>query len=246
MNFTRQLLQSTTNRLVTAIVLVHIIVTALFAGQHSGMELYSLSHPQFHLWQMATYLFLHADWWHLGLNMLALWSFGRVLERAWGGQRLMVFFLLCGIGAAAAHLAVSYYEFSQLSAQLMAAGMSQADLARTTIDGLDLSSQFANVSSGDLRRLWQLQNTPAVGASGAVYGVLVAFALFFPNFKVILIFLPIPVAARYFVPVLLLIDLSAGLTGFSIFGYNVAHFAHLGGALVGFLLVQLWLRRSLR
>ena len=122
--------------------------------------------------------------------------------------------------------------------------MSSADLAKVTLQGLDLSPQFAGVSSEDLRQLWLLTNTPALGASGAVYGVLVAFALLFPDFKIILIFLPVPIAARYFVPVLLLVDLTAGLTGFSIFGANIAHFAHIGGAVAGFLLVQFWLRQN--
>ena len=95
-----------------------------------------------------------------------------------------------------------------------------------------------------LAELYHLYHAPAVGASGAVYGILVAFAMLFPNFKVMLIFLPIPIAAKYFVPVLLLIDLSAGITGFSIFGAKIAHFAHIGGAIAGFLLVQFWLRKS--
>jgi membrane associated rhomboid family serine protease len=84
-----------------------------------------------------------------------------------------------------------------------------------------------------------------VGASGAVYGILVAFAWLFPNFKIIFMFLPIPVAAKYFVPVLLLVDLTAGVTGISIFGQNnIAHFAHIGGATAGFLMVQFWLRQN--
>ncbi len=242
MEFLKQHLQSTTNRLVAAIVLTHIVISALFAGAPSGLELYAYNNQQFRPWQLLSYMFLHADWWHLGLNMLALWSFGRVLEQAWGGQRLLVFFLVCGVGAALAHLAVTQYEYAALASQLMAAGMNDLDLARVTVEGLDISSQFAGVGSDDLRALWAVSNTPAVGASGSVYGVLVAFALLFPAFKIMLIFLPVPISARYFVPVLLLIDLTAGLTGISIFGYNVAHFAHLGGALAGFLLVMFWLR----
>ena len=84
----------------------------------------------------------------------------------------------------------------------------------------------------------------AVGASGGVYGLLVAFALKFPNFKIMLIFLPVPIPAKYFVPVLLLIDLTAGITGFSIFGANIGHFAHIGGAIFGFLLTYFWLDRN--
>jgi len=99
-----------------------------------------------------------------------------------------------------------------------------------------------DISRERLEQYYRLFHTPAVGASGAIYGILTAFALLFPNFKIMLIFIPVPIAAKYFVPVLLLIDLTGGITGVSIFGQNIAHFAHIGGAIVGFLLVKTWLR----
>lgn len=237
-------INTTTNRLVAVIVLVHIVLEALFAGAPSGLELYALGSSQFQYWQVFTYMFLHADWLHLGLNMLALWSFGRVLERVWGGRKLLLFFVLCGLGAAAVHLFVAQYEFKQLYAQLQAAGMGSADFARVLGEGIDVSAQFANISRDQVSSLWALQNVPAVGASGAVYGILVAFALLFPGLKIMLIFLPIPISARYFVPVLLLIDLTAGVTGVSLFGQNIAHFAHLGGALAGFLVARFWMNTA--
>jgi membrane associated rhomboid family serine protease len=242
MDSIKPFLQSTTNRLVASIVAVHVIVTAIFAGAPTGLELYPYSSESFRYWQVVSSIFLHSGWWHLGFNMLALWSFGRVLEQVWGGQRLFQFFLACGIGAGIMHLAVTEFQLSQLASTLTQAGMTSADLAKVTRDGLDVSAQFEAVSSKQLYQLFALSNVPAVGASGAVYGILVAFALLFPNFKVMLVLLPIPIAAKFFVPVLLLIDLSAGITGVSIFGANIAHFAHLGGALVGFLLVYWWQR----
>ena len=136
--------------------------------------------------------------------MIALWSFGRVLERVWGNRRFLLFYLVCGIGAAVISMLV---------------------------DNLILHTQI---------------NGAMVGASGAIYGILVAFALLFPNFKIMLIFLPVPIAAKYFVPVLLLIDLTAGFTGVSIFGQNIAHFAHVGGAIVGAVLVFWWSAQSAR
>ena len=187
-------LGTTTNRLVAVNVVVFILIEAFYRGALTGLELFPWQSQQFGFWQPVTYMFLHGGWMHLGLNMFGLWSFGRVLEQAWGGRRMLIFYLVSGLGAALVHLSVS--------------------------GGYSI----------------------AVGASGALYGILVAFALLFPNFKVALIFLPVPIAAKHFVPVLLLIDLSAGITGVSIFGQNIAHFAHLGGALAGFLLVQYWLR----
>lgn len=241
-DFIKQHLQTTTNRLIAVVILVHIAVSALFAGAPSGLELYSYRSPEFRVWQLLSYMFLHGSWLHLGLNMLALWSFGRVLEQVWGGQRFLVFFIVCGLGAALVHLLVGEYQLVQLTATLQAAGMNAVDLSRVAVQGLDLSASFTDVSSEQLRDYWILNNGKAVGASGSVYGVLVAFALLFPAFKIMLIFLPIPIAARVFVPILLLIDLTAGFTGIAIFGYNIAHFAHLGGALMGFLLVQFWLK----
>jgi len=189
-----------TNRLLLVTVACHIAVVALFAGALTGFELYHWQTSAFKPWQVVSHMFMHADYWHLGFNMLALWSFGRVLERVWGNQRFLIFYLICGIGAAIIYLLIDTFIFAS--------------------DGRDIM----------------------VGASGAIYGVLTAFALLFPNFKIVLLFIPFPIAAKYFVPILLLIDLSAGITGFSVFGTNVAHFAHLGGALTGFLLVQLWLK----
>ncbi|RBP53639.1 rhomboid family intramembrane serine protease [Arenicella xantha] len=200
----RVLLQSMTNRLVLLCAIVYFVQSALFHQQLTGLELFSWQSPNFAVWQLLTHMFLHGSVTHLLFNMIALWSFGRVLERVWGNRRFLVFFLVCGVGAAVISMLV---------------------------DALILGRPFSGYM---------------VGASGAIYGVLVAFALLFPNFKIILLFLPVPIAAKYFVPVLLLIDLTAGFTGFSIFGYNIAHFAHVGGAIVGFVMVQFWLRSSAR
>ena len=142
------------------------------------------------------------------------------------------------------HQVVTQIQFQGLYDQLISAGLSVTQIENILLTGRDVSSNYSSISRDMLAELYHLYHAPAVGASGAVYGILVAFAMLFPNFKVMLIFLPIPIAAKYFVPVLLLIDLSAGITGFSIFGAKIAHFAHIGGAIAGFLLVQFWLRKS--
>ena len=189
-------------------------------------------------------MFLHGSFMHLAFNMIALWSFGRLLERVWGGRRFLIFYLVCGVGAAIIHLLVAEYQFQGLTEQILAAGFSELDIDNVVTLGRDISAGSALVSREMLQELYAIYNVPAVGASGAVYGILVAFALLFPDFKIMLIFLPVPIAARIFVPILLLVDLSAGVTGVTIFGSNIAHFAHIGGALFGFLMVQYWLRRA--
>lgn len=240
MNFILQHLQSATHRIVAACIVVHILVTAIFAGEPTGLELYAWSSEDFHVWQLISYMFLHAGWVHLGLNMLAFWSFGRVIEQVWGGRRVLVFFLICGVGSGLMHLAVNYYDYRQLVEHFIDAGVTDSDFAQILQRGLDISVNFDGISRSQVQNLWQMHHSSAVGASGALYGVLIAFALMFPNFKVMLLILPIPIAAKIFVPILLLIDLTAGLTGFSLFGYNIAHFAHLGGALTGLLMFYYW------
>ncbi|MBT8114585.1 MAG: rhomboid family intramembrane serine protease [Arenicella sp.] len=240
----QEIAASTTNRLVAANVAIYFVLQAFLAGAPSGFELYFWQNPAFQLWQPISYMFLHATFTHLLFNMIALWSFGRVLERVWGGRRMLIFFLVCGVGAALVHLGYSQFQFQSIYSQLQAAGFADSQIDSVYLAGRDISAAASDIDRGLLQQFYTTYHTPAVGASGAVYGILVAFALLFPDFKVILIFLPIPVAARYFVPVLLLIDLSAGITGVSLFGYNIAHFAHLGGALAGFLMVQYWLRHS--
>jgi len=198
----RELLSSITNRLVFITVVIYFAVQqGLFANTLTGFEMFSWETTRFAPWQLLTHMFLHGSISHLAFNMLALWSFGRILEKVWGVQRFLVFYLVCGIGAAV---------ISQL------------------VDQFILGPVYGYT----------------VGASGAIYGLLVAFAMMFPNFKIMLIFLPVPIAAKYFVPVILLIDLAAGFTGFSIFGQNIAHFAHLGGAFMGFLMLSYYKRRA--
>lgn len=237
-----ELLQSMTNRLVLVTVIAFFIVEALFAGERSGMELYFWKNPNFQIWQLFTHLFLHGGFTHLAFNMFALWSFGRVLERVWGNQRFLIFYLVCGVGAGVISIAVNQFEFQMMTAELVNSGLSDANILNMLETG---SAPASDISRERLIEYYRLFHTPAVGASGAIYGILVAFALLFPNFKIMLIFIPVPIAAKYFVPVLLLIDLTAGITNVSIFGQNIAHFAHIGGAIVGFILVKTWLKQGL-
>ena len=190
-------------------------------------------------------MFLHGNVMpHLIFNMFALWSFGRILEQKWGNQKFLFYYLACGVGASIVHEIVTQIQFQALYEQLISAGMLPRQIESVLQTGNYYSGSSSNVSKEILTKFYWMYHTPAVGASGAVYGLLVAFAMMFPNYKVMLIFLPVPVAAKYFVPVLLLIDVTAGFTGFSIFGSNIAHFAHIGGAIAGFLILMYWIRQS--
>ena len=188
-------------------------------------------------------MFLHGGLSHIVFNMFALVSFGSILEREWGATRFLLFYFLCGIGAALIQLAVNWHEAGTLHAQLVAAGMSPAtirDLMATGSGAVPVDPAIR----ATLVELYRIHAAPMVGASGAIYGLMVAFGCLHPNAKLALVFVPVPVAAKYFIPALLALDLLSGVTGFSLFGAGIAHFAHLGGAAIGFLLMLLWRQRA--
>ena len=231
----------------TVITLVAINTLLFFASTSVSnltdlLALYFPLNPNFSPWQFVSHMFMHGGVTHLLFNMLALWMFGSYLENIWGGKRFLIFYFICGVGAAAIYTAINYYQFNAVYEVLRGTGLSAFDIQSM----IDKSEYPSNILSEDQAMdLIGIFNTPMVGASGAIYGVLVAFAFNFPNHKLMLIFLPYPIAAKYFVPVLISLDLFSGVTGFSIFGGGVAHFAHVGGAIIGFLMMVYW-RKKLR
>ncbi len=213
------------------------------------LPLYFPKNANFGVWQFVTHMFMHGGLSHLFLNMFGLFSFGAILERVWGAKRFLTFYFAAGIGAALIYTAVHYVDFNSATRQLQAAGLQSSEITQI-VQSRDpeqiwqiVSRSTAEVTEAQitsLRKLYQTVNIPMVGASGAIYGILTAFGMLFPNAKLSLIFLPVPIAAKFFIPALLLLDLFSGVTGFSIFGGGIAHFAHVGGALIGFLLMLLW------
>lgn len=218
----------------------------------------------FQIWQLFTHMFMHGNIMHIFFNMFALFSFGVMLEQFWGSKKFIFFYLSCGIGAAALHLGVSYFELQNILEGAAGLNLSSAelhqilnatvgddvhyrpDLFAAEIEPILRNVGVTNVTQEHFNSLFhaaQQVQIPMVGASGAIYGILVAFAFLVPNAELMLMFIPIPIKAKYFVPGLLLIDLFLGLKGQSIFGSGstgVAHFAHLGGALIGFIMMWYW------
>ncbi len=232
------------NYLTAVNVLIAINAFIFFASQSAGgqlldsLALYFPKNENFGIWQLFTHMFMHGGFAHIMFNMFALWMFGTPLERIWGKSRFLLFYFISGIGAAVFYTAINYYQFDGIYKELLSLGLSPAELQSS----LSESKYYPSIeNSEELLRIYQ---TPMVGASGAIYGILVAFGVMFPNTKLALIFLPVPVAAKYFIPALIALDLFSGVTGFSIFGGGVAHFAHVGGAIIGFLLMMYW-RKSL-
>ena len=145
-----------------------------------------------------------------------------------------------GIGAGIIYTLVNYYQFNGVYQDLLQIGLSEGEIQQMLSTGQYNSNILTQITEKQISNFYQIYHTPAVGASGAIYGVLVAFGMSFPNAKLALIFFPVPIAAKYFIPVLIALDLFSGVTGFSLFGGGIAHFAHVGGALIGFAMMQYW------
>lgn len=172
--------------------------------------LFNIKSPLFHSYQVFTYMFLHGGVSHLFFNMFALWMFGRQLEIELGSQRFLTYYLVCGIGAALLQLGVGYAEYAHA------------------------------VAANGIRSSMYLLGIPTVGASGAVYGLLLAFGVLHPNNIIMLIFPPIALKAKWFVIIYGLLELFFGISGYQA---GVAHFAHLGGMLWGLALLYWWRKR---
>ena len=215
------------------------IITML--GQAQGIPMtrllggYVFNSPYFEPYQIVSHFFMHAGLFHIFFNMFALVIFGSVLEQVWGPKRFFIFYIATAIGAFIIHQLVGYIEVKSLEAELTDMGYDLYQV-RTAIQD--------NISRGMISTIPALRDyqvgisVPVVGASGAVYGVLVAFAYLFPNTKLMLLFPPIPVKAKWLV--LFLVGIALFQTFQNNPGDNIAHLAHLGGALVGFILVLFW------
>jgi len=225
-----------------------IILNALFFAASSllGIDLnnflalYFPENENFGIWQFVTHMFMHGGFMHILFNMYALWAFGSPLEQMWGRNKFIFFYFSAGLGAGLIYTAVNYFQFNSIHNDLMNIGLRTSDIQSLLTSGKYNSDILSQIPEQKLMEIYQIYNTPAVGASGAIYGVLVAFGMTFPNAKLALIFLPVPISAKYFIPVLIALDLFSGVTGFSIFGGGIAHFAHVGGAIIGFIIMWYW------
>ena len=226
-----------------------IINVLFFLGSMSlgntAYDLLALHYPQnpkFAPWQVVTHMFMHGSINHILFNMFGLWMFGGTLAQMWGRNKFLFFYLSTGLGAAALQLGINYFQISTVVEQLVEAGYSATALTETLQSG-QYNTAWSNViSQTELSQLLTSYNMSMVGASGALYGILVAFAFLFPNTELMIIFLPIPIKAKYFVPILLASDLFFGFSSYSL--GPIAHFAHLGGAVTGFIMMWYWKKQQ--
>ena len=229
------------------------------------LALFRIQSPLFIPTQLLTHIFMHGNFSHLFFNMFGLYMFGRILETVWGGKKMLFFYLTTGIGAALIQSGITYVQmqkminlaeaftanpgylvFSDYINHYLLKGSSQyseiMSFAQSWFYAPDNMSLVPKAVEYIQLIMYENLNIPMVGASGAIFGLLAAFAMIFPDVELMLIFLPIPIKAKYFVPVYAVIELIFGVAGFQ--WDNVAHFAHLGGALVGFMLVRYWKRKQ--
>ncbi len=206
------------------------------------LALYYFENQSFKLWQPLSHMFMHGGVMHIFFNMFALYSFGSTLEYMWGGKKFLFFYILCGLGAAALHTGVNYYLVHDGINTLTLNGFNEPDILRTISTGMYDTRWTTYLSQQQIEGMVAGYTIPVVGASGAIYGLLVAFAFMFPKAELALMFIPVPIKAKYFVPGILALDLYLGFKGGSIFGGStgIAHFAHIGGAVMGFILMWYW------
>ena len=250
--------------------LLIINVLVFFADQIMGLNSFALYYPtspNFQPYQIVTHFFMHGGLAHLFFNMFALVMFGSALEQLWGPKRFLFFYIFCAIGGAVLHTFATYYEMNALENAVIAYQAAPSHEAyfsffnnyeelknvlnaygnkQFTEVALGLKDGLPNASQASIDFIQQVADgynkakasIPVVGASGAIFGLLLGFGMLFPNVELMLIFFPVPIKAKYFIPIMMAIELFLGVNQFS--WDNIAHFAHLGGALFGFLLIWYW------
>jgi membrane associated rhomboid family serine protease len=215
-----------TRNLLIINVLVYLLASVVELGGKSLTDwgaLHFFMASDFHVYQFITYQFLHGGFTHLFFNMFALWMFGCVIENVWGPKKFIFYYIFCGVGAGLCQEMVQYISFA-------ADGLTSLD-----------PEQILNVNGQRLMSVDQIMNlSSTIGASGAVYGILLAFGMTFPNERIFIFPLPIPIKAKWFVAIYAIIEFVSAMSSV---GDGVAHMAHIGGMLFGFLLILYWRKR---
>lgn len=197
--------------------------------------------PNFRSWQIITHMFMHGSIMHILFNMLTLYSFGPVLEQVLGQKKFIILYFASGLGGFALYNIWNYYEVSQITNFLTSQAYDIHEIykfADNSYSGEMPISTNSEAVRDAAQQLFIILKTPMVGASGAIFGVIAAFSTLFPDAKLMFMFIPFPIKAKYLTPIIIVVSLFLGFRQFS--GDNIAHFAHLGGALIGFLYIWNW------
>ena len=219
-----------------------VMFLALLAAERWGVNLnntlglYPFMSNEFYPFQLVTYMFMHSGVAHIFFNMFALYMFGRTLEYVWGPKRFLIFYVVAGIGAGLCQEVVGFLRYSSIVSD-----MSPDAVSVVLKEGADALSRHMNFVDSAMGNLNLLLNTPTVGASGAIYAILLGFGMLFPNERMFVFPLPFPIKAKYFVVGYVVLEVYLGISGAR---DGVAHFAHLGGMLFGLLLILHWRKKG--
>lgn len=213
---------------------IFFIATAMFGSvMIDVLGVYYFDSPKFRIWQVITYMFMHGGFAHIFFNMFALFTFGTSLEYVFGSKRFLNFYLLTGLGALVLQMAVQGFEVYSIIGSITNHGAFVLDAVEGRI------SYNPDLMTGEqASKILGIYLGQMVGASGAIFGLLIAFGMLFPDTELFIMFIPVPVKAKYVIPVYIVLELYLGVQQAS--GDSVAHFAHLGGALFGFILIKMW------
>ena len=221
------------------LIIINVIMfvgTMFIGGGELFYEWFAMYFPEndmFKPWQIITHMFMHGGSIHLLFNMIGLWMFGSAVENVLGKDRFIFLYFSAGLGAVALQVGYYYFQYLPMESQALALGATPEQIIEVFKEGkifVDIGQEFNKI-----------YNASMVGASGCLFGILVSFAMINPNAELMLIFLPIPIKAKYFISIYVAYDIISGfLGGVSMFGNSIAHFAHVGGALTGFIVMWYW------
>ena len=233
------------------IINVVMFIGTLFVGNgnlfYEWFALYFPKNEMFQPWQIITHMFMHGganlqniSITHLLFNMFALWMFGSAVETQLGSKKFLFIYMSAGFGAVLFQLGYYYFNYVPTFAELQASGLT-TDTINEIMNTGTWNFRTTDLQEAQLNTLYPIYNASMVGASGCIMGILAAFGMMNPEAKLMLIFLPIPIKAKYFIPGIILLDVISAVTGQSFFSpSNTAYMAHVGGALTGFIIMWYW------
>lgn len=213
------------------------ILAMLIPQSYQYLAAFFPTSPYFKSWQIITHMFMHGGFMHIAFNMLTLASFGPVLERFLGDKKFLILYFLSGLGAFVLFNLWELFQLYQDAKPMIAEGYAFSDILYGNFGEIPRNLEESAMSVAEILK------TPMVGASGAIFGVIAAFSVLYPNAEMFIMFIPFPIKAKVLFPIAIVVSLFLGISGS---GGNIAHFAHIGGALVGFLLVKYWGRNRYR
>ncbi|MDX1277952.1 rhomboid family intramembrane serine protease [Oceanihabitans sediminis] len=236
----------TVKHLIIINVIMFIGTMTIGGGQlfYDWFALYFPKNEAFQPWQIITHMFMHGGFTHLLFNMFALWMFGTAVEQVLGSKKFLFIYLSAGLGALLFQLGFYYFNYIPTFNELVNSGLTSEEIVRM-VSSNQVTSQISDSQLANLKSIFPIYNASMVGASGCIMGVLAAFGMMNPEAKLMMIFLPIPIKAKYFIPGIILLDVVSALSGQSFFSpSNTAYMAHVGGAITGFLIMWYWKRNQ--